>query len=566
VVPGRDALRWVPRLTLALLALPVLAGLAGAVLPGLGWLPALGGDALDLAPWRALLDTPGLWRSAALSLWTGLAATALSLGATVLIFACLHGGRGFRLVERLLSPILSVPHAAAAFGLAFLIAPSGWIARALSPWATGWDTPPDLLILRDPWGLSLIGGLAAKEIPFLMLMTLAALPQAEAVRGRAVAQTLGYGRVTAWAKAVLPRVYPQIRLPVYAVLAYALSSVETALILGPSTPPTLAVRLTGWMRDPDLSLWLKAAAGATLQLLIVLGALALWRSGEVLVARSGRAWTWSGRRGRADAPVRALGLVVAGLATVPVLAGLAGLAIWSFAGYWTFPDPLPEAFTLRNWSLAGPGLGRAIGTSLAIAAGSVVVALALVLACLENGSRRGETATPAAMWLLYLPLIVPQVAFLFGLQILGVFVGLDGTLLAVGAAHLLFVLPYAFLSLADPWEALDPRYAAVAASLGAGPGRVFLAVRLPLMLAPVLTAAAVGFAVSIGLYLPTLLIGAGRVATLTTEAVALASGGERRLIGVYGLMQLAMPSVGFALALAVPALVWRDRRQMRPRR
>jgi putative thiamine transport system permease protein len=166
---------------------------------------------------------------------------------------------------------------------------------------------------------------------------------------------------------------------------------------------------------------------------------------------------------------------------------------------------------------------------------------------------------------LYLPLIVPQVAFLFGLQILGLGLGLDGTAAAVWLAHLVFVLPYVFLSLSDPWQALDPRFAAVAAGLGARPARVFWRVRLPMMLAPALTAAAVGFAVSIGLYLPTLLIGGGRVATLTTEAVALAAGGDRRLLGVFGLLQLAAPFVGFALALTVPALAWRNRRGLRAR-
>jgi len=79
----------------------------------------------------------------------------------------------------------------------------------------------------------------------------------------------------------------------------------------------------------------------------------------------------------------------------------------------------------------------------------------------------------------------------------------------------------------------------------------------------VLTAAAVGFAVSIGLYLPTLMIGGGRVTTLTTEAVALAAGGDRRLIGVWGLAQSVAPFAGFAVALAVPSLVWRRRRGLR---
>ena len=45
--------------------------------------------------------------------------------------------------------------------------------------------------------------------------------------------------VQAWLKVVLPQVYPQIRLPVYAVLAYALSVVDMAIVLGP-TAATLA--------------------------------------------------------------------------------------------------------------------------------------------------------------------------------------------------------------------------------------------------------------------------------------------------------------------------------------
>jgi len=164
------------------------------------------------------------------------------------------------------------------------------------------------------------------------------------------------------------------------------------------------------------------------------------------------------------------------------------------------------------------------------------------------------------MWLLYLPLLVPQTAFLPGLQTFLLGLGADRGVASVILAHLVFVLPYVFLSLADPWRAWDSRQATIAATLGAGPGAVFWRIRLPMLLAPVLTAAAVGLAVSVGQYLPTLLIGGGRVATLTTEAVALASGGDRRAIGVYALAQSAAALLPFALALALPALVWRNRR------
>jgi putative thiamine transport system permease protein len=158
---------------------------------------------------------------------------------------------------------------------------------------------------------------------------------------------------------------------------------------------------------------------------------------------------------------------------------------------------------------------------------------------------------------------VPPVAFLFGLVIAAESVGVGAGFWPVVAGHIVFVLPYVYLSLSEAWRRLDPRLAMIAASLGAGPDAAFLRVRLPMLLAPVLTAFAVGFAVSVGQYLATQLLGAGRVPTLTTEAVALSSGGDRRAIGVLAIAQSLLPAAAFALALAIPRLLWRNRRLMR---
>ncbi|MBK5925849.1 ABC transporter permease, partial [Rhodobaculum claviforme] len=296
--PRSGAVGVFPALTLVLLAGPVLAGLAGVLAPALGWMPALGGTEVSLAPWRDLAAWPGLGASVRVTLVTGLASTAISLGVVVVFVAGWQGTRSFAAVVRLLSPLLSVPHAAAAFGLAFLIAPSGWIARVLSPALTGWERPPDWLTVNDPWGLALIAGLVVKEVPFLLLMTLAALGQADSLRSARVAQTLGYGRVAGWLKVVLPRVWPQLRLPVLAVLAYSLSVVDMALILGPTRPPTLAVQILTWMTHPDLDRRFAAAAGAVLLGALVAGAVAAFWLAERGLARLGRAWTAGGGRGR----------------------------------------------------------------------------------------------------------------------------------------------------------------------------------------------------------------------------------------------------------------------------
>ena len=253
-----------------------------------------------------------------------------------------------------------------------------------------------------------------------------------------------------------------------------------------------------------------------------------------------------------------------GSRVVPIGTHLCGLALWSVAGLWSFPNALPETLTLGTWRLAGSDLAKTLTDTLVIATLSTALAMALTLGCLEAEQRYHLQMGRPAQIMLYLPLLVPQIAFLPGLQVLALHLGAAGSLASVTAAHLVFVLPYVFLSLATPYRCFDPQIALIGASLGASDTRIFWCLRLPMLLASLLTASAVGIAVSVGQYLPSLLIGGGRVETLTTEAVALASGGNRRIIGAYGLAQMLLPAAGFMLALALPAVVFRNRRGLLP--
>jgi putative thiamine transport system permease protein len=217
---------------------------------------------------------------------------------------------------------------------------------------------------------------------------------------------------------------------------------------------------------------------------------------------------------------------------------------------------------VESWSRQLDAVAQPAWATLSIGLASALLALLLVAGCLENESRRGYRPGRGALTLVYLPLLAPQIGFLFGVQLLLVRIGLDGTWLAVVWAHLLFVLPYVFLTLADPYRSLDPRYARSALSLGKAPWMVWLRVKLVMLLRPVLVAFAVGFAVSAAQYVPTLFAGGGRIATLTTEALSLASGGNRRTVGVFAFTLAILPLLGFALALGLPAWRFRHRRAM----
>lgn len=543
-----------------ILGLPILAGIAGVILPAFGYFPALGGLRVTLGHFAELAGQPHILRSSLTGLAAGLATTC---AAVVIVGAFLAGFAGmpaFSRIQHLVSPLLAVPHAAAAFALAFLVAPSGFLVRLVSPELTGFMRPPQWLVPNDPLAVSMVAGLITKEVPFLFLIALAALPQLPLRQARQLTAALGYGRLSGFLISVWPALYRQIRLAVFAVLVYSVSVVDVAIILGPQLPTTLPVRIAQWAGDHDLGARFLASAAALLQLAIVLAAVTVWllieRIGRFVLARL----TFSGRRLRNDGVPRLVAAVAMAACAAAIFLGIAILGIWSVAGLWPFPDAWPTKLTPQTWLRILPQLWPALRTTITLALTSASLALLLAVLLLHRNGRR-ENGTGHR--LLYLPLLLPEISFVFGLQILIVAAGLKPAFGSVLAVHFLFVLPYVLLSLAAPWRELDPRFERIAAGFGKSTLQTLLTVRLPLLFRACLIAFAVGFSVSVSLYLPTLLIGAGRLATIATEAVALSSGGDRRVIGVYALVQASLPFVAFLVASLGPQLLFRNRRAMR---
>jgi putative thiamine transport system permease protein len=314
--------------------------------------------------------------------------------------------------------------------------------------------------------------------------------------------------------------------------------------------------------NPELRLRFPASAGALLQLVLVAAGIAFWAGLEWVVRRVGQNWISSGRRGGADRFPRFIAAAAFAVTSAAASAGLLSMILWSFAPAWRFPHAWPDGLTLANWTRHVSTLQEPFFNTIVVGMSATLIALALVIAALEQESRFGRRTLVTAGGFLYLPLLIPQIAFLFGGQILLVFAHLDGRWLALTWLHLVFVFPYVFLSLANSYRAWDNRYGRTGLCLGAAPFRIFLQIKLPMLLRPIMAAAAVGFAVSVGLYLPTLFAGNGRYPTLTTEAVTLSAGGDNRLLGIYALLQMVLPLLGFTLAITVPACFFRHRRAM----
>lgn len=559
-------LPWFPRLLLLAFLTPVLVGLAGTWLPAFGWFPALGQRSLSLAPWVELLHYPGAGTALRLSVLTGLGSSLLALGATLLILMAFYPSRGFRRLEKLLAPILSVPHAAFAIGIGFLVAPSGWLVRWLAV-MTGWpEYPPNWMTFKDPYGLSLMLVLALKEIPFLLFMALASLPALKVEKTLWLGASLGYRPGKVWLMLIWPVLYSRLRLPFYAVVAFSLSVVDIALIAGPTAPPTLAVMATRLFNDPDLLLRLPGAAAATTLLLVTVLTLAI-----LYYLERPLRWLCLHLLGNGKRPRLRFGLRIwASLVLIPgtffYLGSLLVLILWSFAGQWRFPGLWPDPFSTRTWVSAPERLLDPLWLTLSTGLSAAVIALVLVIGALENEVRLSQLkpgfTAQRLLWVVYLPLLVPQIAFLFGFQVSLAWLELGGRWWVLVWSHLVFVLPYTFLTLSGPYRAYDERYTWVGLSLSGHRLATFWRIKLGQLWRPLGYTLATGFAVSVAQYLPTLFIGGGRFATITTEAVSLASGSNRRSMAAYALVQQVLPLIGFALALSLAAWRYRHHRAL----
>jgi putative thiamine transport system permease protein len=541
---------------IAVCIVPTLPGLFGVLVSALGYIPPIGLNQFSIDGFSAVFGWAGVWQSIGLTVYSAIVSSYLACLITFAILQSAWKSPFWRKIELSLSPLLAMPHVAFAIGFAFLFAPTGMGARVLHE-LFGYDpngqTVDDLaLLVKDPYALGLIVMLAIKEVPFLLLMSIPILQQLNVEQTEKVSHAMGYSSAQTWWKCLFPQWFAKLRFPMLAVIAYSLSVVDVALIVGPTNPPTFAVLVWQWFNDPDLSLLPRAAAGAVVLFAIATLLIGFARLVEWTITKGFKAWQYSGRKG-VKLPGKSLFSAVGGL----TLAIIPLLIIWSFAQRWRFPDLLPSKFSLRFWQYEWQGILGTLEQSLIIAL--VCATVSLVLALIAHEYRlRYRWQVPG--YVIAIPMLIPQLSVLFGMQIVTLYLNSEAYLFWVCWAHVFFAFPFVYLSLDGPWRSFDDGLTRVALSLGKSPLQAWLKVKLPLLLPAIAFAWAVGISVSLAQYLPTLVLGAGRISTITTEAVALSSGFDRRVTAIYAIWQAILPLLFFSFAILLSRLHVKYRR------
>ena len=523
-----------------LIIIPIFFGFLGFFLPSFGYFPAIGRYDFDLSYFNSSFDLPGISKSFKLSVFTGFFSTILALFFSQVILLNLFQTNIYNYIRLIIAPLLALPHITMAVGLIFLFSPSGLIFRLISPWLTGFDRPPNLFIIPDEYGIFLILGLLLKETPFFLLLSMSALEQLPARKVFNVGRTLQHSSFSTWFLLIFPLIYKKIRLVIFIVIAFAASVIDMSLLLAPSTPSTLAIRIFQIFQTSEVDSIFVASNLALIQFCIIITLVLFWIFLEKIIKLN------SFYIFLIKMLVRKKSLFVDSLFIIAMvlfllsMMGIASSFLWSISENWYFPNFFPSSFSLNNILIFLYQHQSTVLTSVCISILVSFLSIILILMWVELT----ETINFKIFyfeWVLFIPLFIPQISFLIGLQSFLVTLNFQSFLLALIVVELLYVLPYCFIILAPALREIKKEFIKVGSSLGKNRFERLVFIKIPLVSSSLLTSFGIGMIVSLSLYAPVYFIGAGRINTLTVEAVNLALSGSRQDLGLATVFQVIIP-------------------------
>lgn len=248
------------------------------------------------------------------------------------------------------------------------------------------------------------------------------------------------------------------------------------------------------------------------------------------------------------------------LAVACVCLPLAVIFIWSVADSWRFPDLLPQAWSARGIKEISNGdmmsvLLSSVGISAIVALLSTWIGTLTARAVVFYEFKLKK----AVRFLNLLPLMIPSAAFAMGIHVSFIKIGISDTAVGVIIIHLICGLPYSVNIMCDMTSSVGKKLEQQASLLGAGPFRAFINVSFYALLPGMITSFCMAYIISFSQYFLTLIIGGGRVKTLSTVIVPLIASGDRTLSGAYGMVFIGSALLFFGIVQWLGKKIGMDR-------
>ncbi|WP_437772487.1 ABC transporter permease [Arthrobacter sp. KNU40] len=237
------------------------------------------------------------------------------------------------------------------------------------------------------------------------------------------------------------------------------------------------------------------------------------------------------------------------LMVVFILGPLLWLGVRAFAGNWTFPNLLPDDWTLRWWQVVvnDGALGIAVQNSLFFAPLTVLVSAVICLPAAYAFARFDFPGRRFFLISLFATNAFPKMGLFVTLAALFYALNLMNTILGILVVHVLGTVVFMTWIPAAAFAAVPRNLEEAARDAGASKLRVFASVTLPMALPGIIVAAVMSFLASFDEAQGTYLVGAPAFMTMPTQMYSLVLNYPTQVAAVFSIL-LAIPSVALMLA------------------
>ncbi|MGT2463423.1 ABC transporter permease [Sinomonas atrocyanea] len=232
-----------------------------------------------------------------------------------------------------------------------------------------------------------------------------------------------------------------------------------------------------------------------------------------------------------------------------IIGPLAWLAVRAFATNWTYPNLLPDGWTLKWWGLvfSDSALGVAVQNSLFFAPITVLVSALICLPAAYAFARFEFPGRRLFLIGLFAANAFPKMGLFVSLAALFYTLNLMNSILGILIVHLLGTVVFMTWIPSAAFAAVPRSLEEAARDAGASKVRVFFSVTLPMALPGILVAAIMSFLASFDEAQGTYLVGAPDYFTMPTQMYTLVLNYPTQVAAVFSIL-LAIPSVALLLA------------------
>ncbi len=225
--------------------------------------------------------------------------------------------------------------------------------------------------------------------------------------------------------------------------------------------------------------------------------------------------------------------------------------LFSFFAFYKYPQLLPSKFTLDYWYnffFKNQLMIKSVITSLSVGLLSACLSTIVGFMTARGLVHNKKSKLTKVITLYSMPLFLPITALFIGVHLVMIKLSLANTLLGVIIAHMILSIPYSTNIAISFFQGIPKNMEQLARTLGCSEIVLFKKVLLPMITPGLLFSTAVCFLLSFSDYFAALLIGGGKVITLSTLLYPYISNADYGNSATLGIVFVSINIVVFFIA------------------